>query len=50
MLIMPKKIDPKVKERCVRLVLEHLGEYPSLTAAAEAVAASTWGRSRCGAG
>jgi transposase-like protein len=38
MLIMPKKIDPKVKERCVRLVLEHLGEYPSLTAAAEAVA------------
>jgi transposase len=35
---MPKKIDPKVKERCVRLVLEHLGEYSSLTAAAEAVA------------
>lgn len=35
---MPKKIDAKVKERCVRLVLDHLGEYPSLTAAAEAVA------------
>ena len=35
---MPKKIDPKVKERCVRQVLEHLAEYPSLTAAAEAVA------------
>jgi transposase len=35
---MPKKIDAKVKERCVRLVLEHLGEYSSLTAAAEAVA------------
>lgn len=35
---MPKKIDPKVKERCVRLVLEHQGEYSSLTAAAEAVA------------
>lgn len=35
---MPKKIDPKVKERCVRLVLEHQREYPSLTAAAEAVA------------
>ena len=36
---MPKKIDPpKVKERCVRLVLDHLAEYPSLTAAAEAVA------------
>jgi len=35
---MPKKIDPKVKERFVRQVLEHLPEYPSLTAAAEAVA------------
>ena len=35
---MPKKIDPQVKERCVRLVLEHLQEYPSLSAAAEAVA------------
>ena len=35
---MPKKIDPKVKERCVRQVLEHLPECPSLTAAAEVVA------------
>ena len=35
---MPKKIDEKVKERCVRQVLEHLPEYPSVTAAAEAVA------------
>jgi transposase-like protein len=35
---MSKKIDPKVKERCVRQVLEHLPEYPSLSAAAEAVA------------
>ena len=35
---MPKKIDPAVKERCVRQVLDHLPEYPSLTAAAEAVA------------
>ena len=35
---MPKKIDPKVKERCVRLVLEHQGEYSSLTAAAAVVA------------
>jgi len=34
----PKKIDAKVKERCVRQVLEHVAEYPSLTAAAEAVA------------
>ena len=35
---MPKRIDAKVKERCVRLVLDHLAEYPSLTATAEAVA------------
>ncbi len=35
---MPKKTDPKVKERCVRQVLEHLAEYPSLTAAAEVAA------------
>ena len=35
---MPKKIDEKVKERCVRQVLDHLLEYPSVTAAAEAVA------------
>ncbi len=35
---MPRKIDPKVKERCVRQGLEHQGEYPSLTAAAAAVA------------
>ncbi|TQM96665.1 hypothetical protein FB476_1551 [Ornithinimicrobium humiphilum] len=38
MQFVPKKIDPKVKERCVRLVLEHQGEYSSLTAAAEAAA------------
>jgi hypothetical protein len=37
---MPKKIDPKVKERCVRLVLDHLQEYPTLTAAATAVTVS----------
>ncbi len=35
---MPKKFDAKVKERCVRQVLDHLPEYPSVTAAAEAVA------------
>lgn len=35
---MPKKTDPRVKERCVRMVLDHLQEYPSLTAAAAAVA------------
>jgi transposase len=35
---MPKKIDAKVKERCTRLVLDHLSEYPSLTAACMSVA------------
>lgn len=35
---MPKKIDDAVKARAVRLVTEHQQEYPSLTAAAEAVA------------
>ncbi len=35
---MPKKIDPKVKERCVQQMLEHVTEFPNPTAAAEAVA------------
>lgn len=35
---MPKKIDPELKARAVRLVTEHRGEYPTLTAATEAVA------------
>src|SRR6185437_10079911 len=35
---MPKKIDPKVKERCVQQMLEHVLEYPNPTAAAEVVA------------
>ena len=35
---MPKKIDPRVKERCVQQMLEHVQEYPSPTAAAEAIA------------
>lgn len=38
---MPKKIDTKVQERCarcVRQVLEHLSEYPLVTAAAAAIA------------
>src|SRR4051794_22453255 len=38
MLFIPKETGPKVKERCVRQVLEHLPEYPSMTAAAEVVA------------
>ena len=35
---MPKRIDPKVKERCVQQMLEHVSEYATPTAAAEAVA------------
>lgn len=35
---MPKRIDPEVQTRAVRLVTDHLGEYPSLTAASAAVA------------
>ena len=35
---MPKKIDPEVRARAVRLVADRLGEYPSLTAASAAVA------------
>ena len=35
---MPKQVDAAIKQRCVRLVLEHRAEYPSLTAALAAVA------------
>lgn len=35
---MPKKIDPELRARAVRLVREHEQEYPSPTAAALAVA------------
>lgn len=35
---MPKKIDPKVKQRCLQQMLEHVSEYPNPTAAAEAIA------------
>ena len=35
---MPKKIDPQLKARAVRLATEHRGEYPTLTAASAAVA------------
>ena len=41
---MRKKINPRLKERAVRLVREHRAEYSSTTAAAEAVARR--GRSR----
>lgn len=35
---MPKKFDPVLRERAVRLVLEHRQEYSSMTAAVKAVA------------
>ena len=35
---MPKKISPEVKARAVRMVQEHQEDYPSVTAAAAAVA------------
>ncbi|MBC7593768.1 MAG: IS3 family transposase [Kineosporiaceae bacterium] len=35
---MPKKIDPALRDRAVRLVREHRSEYPTLTAASAAVA------------
>jgi len=38
MCIMPKKIDQELKARAVRLVGDHRGEYPSVTAAATVVA------------
>lgn len=38
MYVMPKKIDPVLRDRAVRLVREHRSEYPSLTAASAAVA------------
>jgi transposase-like protein len=37
MLIMPKRIPEETKQRAVRLVLDHLDEYPNLTAACESV-------------
>jgi transposase len=35
---MPKKISPELKARAVRMVAEHQEDYPSVTAAAQAVA------------
>lgn len=34
---MPRKIDAELKARAVRLVMDHRGEYPTLTAAVAAV-------------
>lgn len=36
---MPKRYDPELRARAVRLVLEHRDQYESMTAAVEAVAA-----------
>ena len=38
MQFMPKKIDDQLKARALRLITEHQQEYPSLSAACEAVA------------
>jgi transposase len=38
MYVMPRKIDPKVKDRCVQQMLDHVAEYPNPTAAAQVVA------------
>ncbi len=35
---MPKKVDPEVRTRALRLLETHAGEYASLTAASEAIA------------
>lgn len=35
---MPKKINPELKARAIRMVSEHQEDYPSVTAAAQAVA------------
>ncbi|GFZ75704.1 insertion element IS6110 uncharacterized 12.0 kDa protein [Microbacterium album] len=35
---MPKRIPEETKQRAVRLVLDHLDEYPNLTTACETVA------------
>ena len=35
---MPKKVDPALRERVVRLVREYRSEYPSSTAASASVA------------
>ncbi|PCC48516.1 hypothetical protein CIK62_18070 [Brevibacterium aurantiacum] len=34
----PRKINPQLRARCVRLMRDHAQEYPTLTAATAAVA------------
>jgi transposase len=38
MLIMPKRIPEETKQRAMRLVLDHLDDYPNLTTACDTVA------------
>ena len=48
---MPKKIDPELRERAVRMVREHQQDYPSVTAASKAVAERLgWAERACVAG
>jgi transposase-like protein len=48
---MPKKIDPELRARAVRLMVEHRAEYPTETAAVVAVAKQLGcPESRCGVG
>ena len=35
---MPKRVDPAVKERALRILAEHRSDYPSNTGLAQAVA------------
>lgn len=40
---MPKKIDPQLRARCVRLVRKHQQEYPTLPTDAEDVTGAGFG-------
>ncbi|MGO2112313.1 MAG: transposase [Pseudoclavibacter sp.] len=39
---MSKRIPEETKQRAIRLVLDHLDEYPNLTSACEAVSTRLW--------
>jgi transposase len=41
---MPKRISPELRDRAVRMVVEHQQDYPSVTAASRAVAKLGLGR------
>lgn len=41
---MPNKIDPKVRQRCVQQMLDHVAEFPSPTAAVYIGTAQNLGR------